>query len=149
MMDDLRDWHAVQMGSEGWAVFGPLRDLPYGHMLASNLTEEDARLIASAPGLQQRVEALIVFRNEVAQIADDGLDGEWWKEGIQTCLSALAVRLIEGKPEAHILEQRLSDLLEACQYMRDVLNSRKIPLPSIANIALAAAQDKAGEQGEG
>ena len=83
MMDDLRDWHAVQMGSEGWAVFGPLRDLPYGHMLASNLTEEDARLIASAPGLQQRVEALELVRNEDSQISDAGLDGESWQEGIQ------------------------------------------------------------------
>ena len=36
-------WRAVEMGSEGWAVFmGPL-------MLASNLIEHHARLIAAAP----------------------------------------------------------------------------------------------------
>ena len=57
-MSNLQDWRAVQMGSEGWAVFGPLGHLPQGHCIASNLTEEDAKLIASAPGLQQRVEAL-------------------------------------------------------------------------------------------
>ena len=54
----MKQWRAEQMGSEGWAVFEALRDRPYGHMLASNLTEEDAKLMAAAPALQQRVEAL-------------------------------------------------------------------------------------------
>jgi len=39
------NWNAVEMGSEGWAVFaGP-------KMIASHLTKEQARLIAAAPKL--------------------------------------------------------------------------------------------------
>jgi len=38
-------WKAVEMGSEGWSVFaGP-------HLIASNLTEQHARLIEQAPNL--------------------------------------------------------------------------------------------------
>ena len=81
----MKQWRAVQMGSEGWAVFGPLRDLLYGHMLASNLTEEDAKLMASAPFLQQRVEALageLAHANaHDCEPFDDGEHDEnrtWW-----------------------------------------------------------------------
>ena len=45
-------WRAELMGSEGWAVFvGP-------RMLASHLTEEQARLIAAAPYLLEALKRL-------------------------------------------------------------------------------------------
>lgn len=50
-------WTVQQMGSEGWAVFRPHPRRPsLDVMLCSGLTEADARMIASAPALQQRAE---------------------------------------------------------------------------------------------
>lgn len=49
-------WRAFLMGSEGWAVFaGP-------KMLASHLTEEQARLVAAAPNLLKTAEALLCYQ---------------------------------------------------------------------------------------
>lgn len=44
------EWHAMLMGSEGWAVFAGPR------MIASNLSEAKARLIATAPDLLKALE---------------------------------------------------------------------------------------------
>ena len=44
------EWRAMQMGSEGWAVFAGPR------MLASHLTEANARLIAAAPELLEALQ---------------------------------------------------------------------------------------------
>ena len=45
------EWRAMEMGSEGWAVFvGP-------RMIASHLSEANARLIAQAPAMLRRLES--------------------------------------------------------------------------------------------
>ena len=60
-------WIAQEMGSEGWAVFTPKNDGKPGRMVASNLAEEYARLIAAAPEL---LEALIVAERFMALAID-------------------------------------------------------------------------------
>jgi len=44
----MKQWKAVQMGSEGWAVF---EETGKHHMLASNLSAEDAYLMSAAPDM--------------------------------------------------------------------------------------------------
>ncbi len=55
-------WRAEEMGSEGWSVFAKTgnerRARYFERMIASNLTEEDAKLIANAPSTEHRVERL-------------------------------------------------------------------------------------------
>jgi len=67
----LPEWRAVQMGSEGWTVFGKRRSpggYEFGMIIASNLTEEDAKLIASshvmAAKLERMRQALLTLRED-------------------------------------------------------------------------------------
>ena len=53
-------WRTEHMGSEGWAVFMPNPKLPrFEIMIASNMSEEHARLIAEAPAMLEALEELL------------------------------------------------------------------------------------------
>ena len=69
MMHTKGPWIAQEMGSEGWAVFTPKNDGKPGRMVASNLAEEYARLIAAAPEL---LEALLSLTQWVGRGIADG-----------------------------------------------------------------------------
>ena len=58
-------WRTEHMGSEGWSVFMPNPKLPrFEIVIASNMSEEHARLIAAAPELWQACnDALFTIRN--------------------------------------------------------------------------------------
>ena len=54
-------WRTELMGSEGWAVFMPNPKLPrFEIMIASNMSEEHARLIAAAPELLDALEEAMI-----------------------------------------------------------------------------------------
>lgn len=56
-------WRTELMGSEGWAVFIPNPKLPrFEIMIASNLSEEHARLIAAALELLEALEKVAEWR---------------------------------------------------------------------------------------
>ena len=58
------EWRAMEMGSEGWAVFvGP-------RMIASHLSEANARLIKQAPAMLKRLEEA---RDAIASLDEDAL----------------------------------------------------------------------------
>ncbi len=63
-------WNAEEMGSEGWTVFSNNLRLPRLLILATNLSEPDALLIAAAPellvGLRESNAQLIHLRDWLA-----------------------------------------------------------------------------------
>ena len=61
-------WKAVEMGSEGWAVFAGPR------MIASNLTEEHARLIASAPELDRKNKILLQAVEDISSTSPNWME---------------------------------------------------------------------------
>lgn len=55
-----KGWRTEQMGSEGWSVFMPNPKLPrFEIVIASNMSEEHARLIAAAPELLEALEKIL------------------------------------------------------------------------------------------
>ena len=68
---------AVEMGSEGWAVFGREKNgISDYKMLASHLTEEEAKLFAYSPDLKKLLgEVLAEYHDESVEHRNVGLYG--------------------------------------------------------------------------
>ena len=75
-MSEQKNWKAVQMGSEGWTVFDTrIMQGGRGHdfVIASNLSKEDAQLIAVAPALEAKLEAMEAVVDAARQVRIDWL----------------------------------------------------------------------------
>lgn len=62
----IRFWYTKQMGSEGWAVWEDRGSYPHlAHMIASNLSKEDALLIAYTPELRDVLKRIVEHAQEM------------------------------------------------------------------------------------
>ena len=85
-MSEPRNWKAVQMGSEGWTIFRSVQR-PSGRTfdmtLASNLTEADAKLIAEAPALEAKLEAMRRLQEASVEFYCGMIDKAAWREAVR------------------------------------------------------------------
>ena len=90
-------WQCDEIGSEGWTVFAriPYRTLDFARTLATNLSEEDARLIHAAPELLEALRLTLQQTVNLDSLLSRGGDRTDTLKAIAVACAAIAKA--EGK----------------------------------------------------